>query len=94
MVRIYNGEYYAYTGDANSRSAIVGQSGADAVSILYGVNAPTSARSGFYQTNAVYQVSGGGMVCCTDLISALPLSVISGASNIRGTVAKSKAGLM
>lgn len=94
MVRIYNGEYYAYTGDANVKSAIVGQSGADAVSILYGVNAPTSARSGFYQTNAIYQVSGGGVVCCTDLISALPLSVVSGASNIRGTIAKSKAGLM
>lgn len=94
MVRIYGGEYYAYTGDANVRSAVVGQSGADAVSILYGVNAPTSARSGFYQTNAIYQVSGGGIVCCTDLISALPLNVVSGASNIRGTIAKSKAGLM
>ena len=94
LVRIYNGEYYAYTGDANTKSAVVGQSGADAVTIMYGVNAPTSARSGFYQTNSVYQVSGGGMVCCTDLISALPLNVVSGASNIRGTVAKSKAGLM
>lgn len=94
LVRIYGGEYYAYTSSASNRSAIVGQSGADAVSILYGVNAPTAARSGFYQTNAIYQVSGGGVVCCTDLISALPLSVISGASNIRGTIAKSKAGLM
>ena len=94
MVRVYNGEYYAYTGDANTRSAVVGQSGADAVSILYGVNAPTSARSGFYQTNAIYQVTGGGIVCCTDLISTLPLNVVSGASNIRGTIAKSKPGLM
>ena len=94
MVRIYNGEYYAYTGASTSKSAIVGQSGAEAVTIMYGVNAPTDERSGFYQTNAVYQVSGGGMVCCTDLISALPLNVVSGASNIRGTIAKSKAGLM
>lgn len=94
MVRIYNGEFYAYTGDANTRSAVVGQSGADAVTIMYGVNAPTTARSGFYQTNSVYQVSGGGMISCTDLVSALPLNVVSGASNIRGTIAKSKAGLM
>ena len=94
MVRIYNGEYYAYTGDANSKSAVVGQSGADAVTIMYGVSAPTSERGGFYQTNAIYQVSGGGMICCTDLISALPLNVVSGANNTRGTVAKSKAGLM
>lgn len=94
MVRIYNGEYYAYTGNANTRSAVVGQSGADAVTIMYGVNAPTSERSGFYQTNAIYQVTGGGMISCTDLISALPLNVISGANNTRGTIAKSKAGLM
>ena len=94
MVRIYNGEYYAYTGDANAKSAVVGQSGADAVTIMYGVSAPTTSRSGFYQTNAIYQVSGGGMICCTDLISALPLNVVSGANNTRGTVAKSKAGLM
>lgn len=94
IVRIYNGEYYAYTGDANAKSAIVGQSGADAVTMLYGVNAPTSSRSGFYQTNAIYQVSGGGLISCTDLISTLPLNVVSGSSNIRGTLAKSKAGLM
>ena len=94
MVRIYNGEYYAYTGDANAKSAVVGQSGAEAVTIMYGVSAPTTARGGFYQTNAIYQVSGGGMISCTDLISALPLNVVSGANNTRGTIAKSKAGLM
>lgn len=90
VVRVIGGEYYAYTGDANIQSAIVGQSGADAVSILYGVSAPTAARSGYYQTHSIYQMSGGGMVNCTDLISALPLSVQSGASNIRGTISKSK----
>lgn len=94
LLRIYNGEYLAYTGDVNMVSAVVGQSGADAVSILYGVNAPTSARSGYYQTNSIYQYTGGGVLCCTDLISALPLSVISGISNIRGTIAKSKPTLM
>lgn len=94
LLRIYNGEYLAYTGDVNMVSAVVGQSGADAVSILYGVNAPTIARSGYYQTNSIYQVASSGMVSCSDLVSALPLSVHSGISNIRGTIAKSKPNLM
>jgi hypothetical protein len=90
VVKIIGGEYYAYTGDANKQSAIVGQSGADAVTILYGVSAPTLARSGFYQTNSLLQWAGGGMLNCTDLISALPMIVVSGISNIRGTIEKSK----
>lgn len=90
VVKIIGGEYYAYTGDANKQSAIVGQSGADAVSILYGVSAPTSARSGFYQTNSLLQWAGGGVLSCTDLISALPMIVVAGISNIRGTITKSK----
>lgn len=94
LLRLYGGEYYAYTGDTSALSAVVGQSGADAVSILYGVNAPTSTRSNYYQTNSIYQATGGGIINCTDLISALPLTVRDGISNIRGTIAKSKAGLM
>lgn len=94
LLRVNGGEYYAYTGASSAISAIVAQSGADAVSILYGVNAPTLARGGYYQTHSVYQYTGGGMLNCTDLVSALPLSVVSGISNIRGTIAKSKAGLM
>lgn len=94
LIRVNGGEYYAYTGAANASSAIVGQSGADAVSILYGVNAPTAARPGYYQTNSLMQYAGGGVMCSTDLISALPLVVVSGISNIRGTIAKSKPGLM
>lgn len=90
VVRVIGGEYYAYTGDANKQSAIVGQSGADAVCILYGVSAPTLARSGFYQTNSILQWAGGGILSCTDLISALPLVVAAGISNIRGTITKSK----
>ena len=95
LLRVEGGEYYAYTGSAEHFSAIVGvTSGADAVAILYGVNAPTADRSssGYYQTHAVYQTTG--IISCTDTISALPLNVVSGASNIRGTIAKSKAGLM
>lgn len=93
LLRVEGGEYYAYTGSADHFSAIVGAtSGTNAVAILYGVNAPTAARSGYYQTHSVYQTTG--MICSTDLISALPLNVVSGASNIRGTIALSKANMM
>lgn len=93
LLRVDGGEYYAYTGSAEHVSAVVGlSSGTNAVAILYGVNAPTVARSGYYQTNSVYQTTG--TVCSTDLISALPLSVVSGSSNIRGTIALSKANMM
>ena len=94
LLRIEGGEYYAYTGASSAQSAVVGQSAANSVSILNGVNAPTLARSGFYQTNSVLQWAGGGILSCTDLVSALPLIVVAGISNIRGTIALSKAGLM
>lgn len=94
LLRINGGEYYAYTGSSSAQSSVVGQSAANAVSILNGVNAPTVSRSGFYQTNSVLQWAGGGILSCTDLVSALPLIVVAGISNIRGTIAKSKAGAM
>ena len=93
VIKVNGGEYYAYTGNAAKQSAIVGQSGTDAVSILYGVSAPTLARSGFYQTNSLLQWVGGGIMCSTDLVSELPMIVVSGISNIRGTIAKSKANV-
>lgn len=93
LLRINSGEYYAYTASSSHYSAVVGlTSGADAVAILYGVNAPTAARSGYYQTHALYQTTG--VLNCRDLISALTLNVVSGQSNVAGTIAKSKAGLM
>lgn len=94
IVKIEGGEYYSYTGDSTRQSSIVGQSSADSVSILYGVSAPTSARSGFYQTNSLLQWAGGGIICSTDLISALPMIVVAGISNIRGTIALSKTSVV
>jgi hypothetical protein len=94
LLRIEGGEYYAYTGVSTAQSAVVGQSAADSVSILNGVNAPTLARSGFRQSNSILQWAGGGILSCTDLVSALPMIVVAGISNIRGTIEKSKAGLM
>lgn len=92
ILRINGGEYYAYCGGSSLQSAIVGQSSANSVSILYDVSAPTQARSGYYQTNSLLQWTGGGILCCTDLISALPMVVVAGISNIRGIITYSKAG--
>ena len=89
LTRVNGGTYYAYCG-SGATSAIVGQSATGAVAILYGVNAPTSARSGYYQTNSINQVGSGNYVSCTDLVSQLTLNVISGYSNIRGTIPLSK----
>lgn len=90
LLRLNGGEYYAYTAASGVQCAVLGQSGAQAVSILYGVNAPTVARSGFSQISSVIQFAGGGFVNCTDLVSALPLVVVAGISNIRGTIAFNK----
>ena len=90
VVKVTGGEYYAYTGDSTKQSAILGQSDAEAVSILYGVSAPTLAKSGYYQTHSLLQWTGGGALRCTDLISALPMVVVSGIAEIRGTITKSK----
>lgn len=92
-VRVYGGEYYAYT-NSTGLSAIVGQSDSTAVSILYGVSAPTVARSGYRQTNALIQYDKGGYINCTDLITTLPLTVVTGISNIRGTIPFSKTDSM
>ncbi len=93
-VKIVGGEYYAYTGDSTRQSAIVGQSSANSVSILYGVSAPTSARSGFYQTHSLLQWTGGGFMRCTDLVSALPMTVVASIAEIRGTIALSKTNVL
>lgn len=95
LLRVNGGEYYAYTGSGSgARSAVVGQSAATSVSVLNGVNAPTVARSGYYQTNALFQTSSGGVLNCADLISELKVETGDGISSIRGTIAKSKAGNM
>lgn len=94
LVRLKGGEYTAYTNTIVTSSAVVGQSAANAVSILEGVNAPTINYSNSFQTNAIYQTAGGGIVNCRDLVTTLPVTVVSGISNVTGTIARSKAGNM
>ena len=91
LLTLNGGVYYAYCGASNLKSAIVAQSAANAVSLLYGVVAPTAAVSGMYQTNSIYQVNqNGNYINCRDLVSALPVSVQSGYSTVAGTISLSK----
>lgn len=84
ITRLEGGEYYAYTADAYAKSAVIGQSYYNSCSILYGVSIPEVARSGYYQNNSIYQE--GGYVNATDTITTFPMEVLTGQSNIRGTI--------
>lgn len=88
LLHVNGGEYYAYTGDSSAKSAIIGQSTANAISILCGVNVPVIARSGFYQTNSLLQWSGGGQVRCRDMITTLTDVIASGV--VENTIAINK----
>lgn len=87
LLRVQGGEYYAYS---TVTSAVVYQTAANAVVILFGVNCPTNARGGYTQNYAVN--CSGANISITDTVTALPVSVPNG--NIRGTLKISKAGLM
>lgn len=91
LLRIVGGEYMAYTGISSGKSAIVGQTAAKTITILDRVNAPTVAVSGYYQTHAIYQGAGAGVLNCRDLISALTVTTASGISTVSGTVEISRA---
>lgn len=91
LLKLDGGVYYAYCGASNLISAVVAQSAAGAISILYGVVAPTVAKTGFYQTNAIYQLnSNGNYINCRELISTLTRTVVSGYSTVAGTISVNK----
>lgn len=89
LLRLQGGEYYAYS-PVGLTPAVVYQTAANAVVILYGVNCPTVGRSGLIQ-NAAISASGAN-VSITDTITTLTVSAPNG--NVRGTLAISKAGQM
>lgn len=86
LLVIEGGEYLAYTKDSSSRSAIVGLQYNSAV-VMTNVSAPTSAKSGMYQTHAIYHYNLGKLTC-VGLISALTITTTTGA-NVWGTIALS-----
>lgn len=94
VVNLIGGEYFAYVGNTTNVAAIIGQSGETSVSVLHGVSVPKKARSGFSQTHAIYQMTGGGYVSCYGLITTLPTQLVSGQSHIAGTIPLDKENLI
>lgn len=85
LLSVIGGEYTAYTGDSGARSAIVCESGNSNV-ILTNVNAPTVARSGEYQTLAIYQTAG--QLSVFGLVTTLSITKTSSAQ-VLGTLSAS-----
>lgn len=91
LLTLNGGVYYAYCGSSSLISSVVAQSAAGAISLVYGVVAPTVAKTGFYQTNVIYQLNANGnYVNCREIISTLARTVVSGYSTVAGTIAVNK----
>lgn len=78
LLRLEAGEFYAF--GASGYQGYVINNSAGGVAIAYGINCPTSARSGYVQTGAVYATSA--LTSLTDTITALSISNANG--NNRG----------
>lgn len=83
LVRVIGGEYKAYTQDESARSAVLGQPQAGN-SVFFGVNIPTIAKSGYYQTDAF--VHQAGKFVSVGAITALNIERASSGSSVSGTI--------
>lgn len=90
-LKVFGGEYRAYTANSNALNAVVysGTYDAEAVCYMHGVKSKTIGVDGYYQTHAIRVNTG--YLTCDGLISALTLSTASGATaHISGTIPLSK----
>lgn len=92
-VIVIGGRYRAYTGNSTSGfvSALAYSPSAEttATCVMYGVNAPTLARSGYLQKYSVLMY--GGYISSVGLITALPISIATAVtSSMVGTIPLSK----
>lgn len=84
LLRIMCGEYKAYTQASLTNSMVVKQIDAGAGVIMYGVNCPVVAKSGFRQTHAINAT--GGQAVARDLITTLTVT----AGTVNGTISYNK----
>ena len=83
LIRVIGGEYKAYTQDGSGRSAVLGQP-QTGNSVFFGVNVPTVAKSGYYQTDAF--VHQAGKFVSVGAITALNIERASSGSSVSGTI--------
>lgn len=89
LLRIINGEYYAYTGTSTNNAAVIysDANASDGVVITNAMNCPTVAKTSNYQKNAVLCSSGYGAF--NDTITALTITKATN-QNLRGSIPVSK----
>lgn len=93
LLRVFGGEYYAYAATGNQSAVVyVNAAQTSAVAMTFGMNCPTTARSGFVQTYAVNALTESALCSFTDTVTELTMQATG--QNIRGTLKISKAGLM
>ena len=84
LIRIFGGEYRAYTQATSSNAMVVKQSEAGAVVVAYSMNCPTVAKSGYRQTHAINATGGSAVV--RDTITQLTVT----AGTVSTTISASK----
>lgn len=90
LLRVFGGSYTAYTGLTSTKSAVFGEKGAAGALATYGVNCPTVAKAGHYQTNAAYFANTTTKGVLTGTITTLSVATaIGGGVTVRDTIAAS-----
>lgn len=93
LLRVFGGEYYAYAPSSGISAVVyVNSAQTGAVAVTYGMNCPTSARSGYVQSYAVNCLTDDACCSFTDTITLLTMEAAG--QNIRGTIKINKAGLL
>jgi hypothetical protein len=80
------GEYCAHTKDTSAKTAIVALTESKATAILHAVYLSGCKYDETVQTHALYQTTSTIYLRCRDLVASLPLSVLSSASEVEGTI--------
>jgi len=93
LLRVFGGEYYAYAPTGNQSAVVyVNSAQTSAIAMTYGMNCPTTARTGFVQTNAINVLTNSALCSFTDTVTTL--AIAAAGQNIRGTIAMSRAGML
>lgn len=93
LLKVFGGEYYAYTGQSSSAASIINikSSATSAVAITYGMNCPKVDITSNYQKNAISCNAGYGSF--NDTITPLTVAAHS-SQNVRGIIPLSKPNRM
>ena len=81
MLRIYGGEYLAYTSNSSEISTpIYCQSSSSSVIIADGISCPTRQENGYNQTNAVYDITSSDNRRYLNIVTELPITAPANAA--------------